>query len=159
MAPYPGAPRRGMLRQRPLWLEAAGQRRLRAMHARLQVRRQLLQRWATLVEQVDEQVTERLEGLGGAEDDGYDPSSADITGRAGLWDEEALLAREELEEEEDEEPKPRRSAPARRPAASTAPRTASKSASRSASKSTSRSTSKSTSKSTSSTPRKSPRRS
>ncbi len=154
MAPYPGAPRRGMLRQRPLWLEAAGQRRLRAMHARLRVRRQLLQRWATLVEQVDEQVTERLEGLGGAEDDGYDPSSADITGRVGLWDEEALLAREELEEEEDEEPtpaKPRRSAPARRPAASTAPRTASKP--------TSRSTSKSTSKSTSSTPRKSPRRS
>lgn len=119
MVPYPGAPRRGMLRQRPLWLEAAGQRRLQAMHARLQLRRQLLQRWATLVEQVDEQVTERLEGLGGPEDEGYDPSSAEITGRAGLWDEEALLAREQLEEEDEEEPKPRPSTATRRPAAKT----------------------------------------
>jgi hypothetical protein len=104
MVPYPGPPRR-RLRARPLWLEAAGQQRLQAMHARLQIRRQLLSRWASLVDQVDQQVTQRLEGLGG-DVEGYDTSS---TGpRTGLWDEDAEKAREELDDDEDTAPPARR---------------------------------------------------
>lgn len=58
------------------WLEVGGQQRLQRMHARLQVRRQLLQRWSTLVDDADQRIFQRLERLGN-DVHGYDAEIGD----------------------------------------------------------------------------------
>jgi hypothetical protein len=59
-----------------VWLEVQGQQRLLRLHSALKLRRQLLDRWSTLLDDADDRVTRRLELLGG-DSLGYDTRLAD----------------------------------------------------------------------------------
>jgi hypothetical protein len=63
--------------QQRLWLEIAGQRRLRRLHSRLAARREVLHRWSALLDDLDRDVSQRLSDMGGDED-GYDTASEDV---------------------------------------------------------------------------------
>jgi hypothetical protein len=63
--------------QQRLWLEIAGQRRLRRLHRRLAARREVLHRWSALLDDLDRDVSQRLSDMGGDED-GYDTASEDV---------------------------------------------------------------------------------
>jgi hypothetical protein len=63
--------------QQRMWLEVAGQRRLRRLHQQLAARREVLRRWSALLDDVDRDVARRLADLGGDED-GYDTEIDDV---------------------------------------------------------------------------------
>ena len=64
-------------RKQRLWLEVAGQRRLRRLHQRLKLQRAVVQRWSTFLDDVDEQVKHRLDELGD-EATAYDTAAPDV---------------------------------------------------------------------------------
>lgn len=63
-------------RQR-MWLEIAGQHRLRRLQQELTARRAVLHRWSALLDDLDQDVSRRLQDLGGDEDS-YDAQSHDV---------------------------------------------------------------------------------
>ena len=68
---------------RPVWLEIRGRQRLERLQARLELRRQRLQRWSALVDHLEQEVLDRLEEVGGgaASEGGYDAAATTVSGR------------------------------------------------------------------------------
>jgi hypothetical protein len=95
-----------------VWLEVQGQQRLLRLHSALQLRRQLLDRWSTLLDDADDRVTRRLELLGG-DSLGYDTrlSEHDDDEDYGDTDEEKRPGDRASKEADDKRPATRSSAP------------------------------------------------
>ena len=64
-------------RPQRMWLEVAGQRRLRRLHQRLQARREAVERLTTFLDDVDARVREQLEDIGD-EASAYDTAAPDV---------------------------------------------------------------------------------
>jgi hypothetical protein len=102
-----------------VWLEVQGQQRLLRLHSALQLRRQLLDRWSTLLDDADDRVTRRLELLGG-DSLGYDTRLSDDDDDEDYGDTDG--------EERPEDRAPREADDEKRPATkSSAPRASSRS--------------------------------
>ena len=88
------SPRRGAAPERAVpppramavWMEVQGQRRLLRLRAQLQLRRQLVNRWSTLLDEADGRVKRRLEHLGG-DSLGYDTQLVNLADQGGGYGE------------------------------------------------------------------------
>jgi len=60
-----------------IWLEIAGQRRLQRLQRNLKARRELIERWATAIDDLEERIQERLDDSGGSRD--YDTTARDVS--------------------------------------------------------------------------------
>jgi hypothetical protein len=103
-----------------VWLEVQGQQRLLRLHAALQLRRQLLERWSTLLDDADDRVTRRLELLGG-DSLGYDTRLSDHDDDEDYGDIDDVRPRDRDSKDADDEKRPSKQASA--PRATSRPRT------------------------------------